>query len=201
MKRPLFPLPFLLLITALTVSTQAADRPNILWIFSEDLSPYFGCYGDPINKGHTEAIDQLAAEGVLFTRAYVPAPVCSSCRSAMITGLYQTTTGTHQHRSSRYTDGKIVPEDLRIHLPDGVKPIPQLLKEAGYFTFNNGKDDYNFHYDRRELYSTGTMENYQVGMNGWQGNRAIDHKNIAAHSWDARPDKDQPWFGQITIWG
>lgn len=190
---------FLVLLALLT--TSHAKRPNILWIFSEDLSPYFGCYGCPINQGNTETIDQLAREGVLFTRTYVPAPVCSACRSALITGLYQTTTGTHQHRSSRFTDGKIVPEELRIHLPEGVKPLPQILKEAGYFTFNNGKDDYNFHYDRRKLYSTGTKESYQAGMNGWQGNKAIKMRDLNAHSWDSRPDKSQPWFGQITIWG
>ena len=88
---------FLVLLALLT--TSHAKRPNILWIFSEDLSPYFGCYGCPINQGNTETIDQLAREGVLFTRTYVPAPVCSACRSALITGLYQTTTGTHQHLS------------------------------------------------------------------------------------------------------
>ena len=85
---------------------QARDQPNILWIFSEDLSPYFGCYDDPINAGHTPSIDQLAADGVLFKRTFMPAPVCSAARSAMITGVMQTTTGTHQHRSSRSPDGK-----------------------------------------------------------------------------------------------
>ncbi|MEM9080697.1 MAG: sulfatase [Verrucomicrobiota bacterium] len=183
------------------LTTAHANKPNILWIFSEDLSPYFGCYDCPINTGHTETIDQLAKDGVLFTRTYVPAPVCSACRSALITGLYQTSTGTHQHRSSRFTDGEVVPEDLRIHLPEDITPLPQLLKDAGYFTFNNGKDDYNFHYNRHHLYSTGTEENYQPGMNGWQGNKAIDFRNLNSHSWDSRPDKSQPWFGQITIWG
>ena len=63
---------------------QADERPNILWIFSEDLSPYMGCYDDPVNAGHTPAIDKLAAEGVLFKRVFMPAPVCSACRSAII---------------------------------------------------------------------------------------------------------------------
>ena len=120
---------------------QAKDHPNILWIFSEDLSPYFGCYDDPINAGHTPSIDQLAADGVLFKRTFMPAPVCSAARSAMITGVMQTTTGTHQHRSSRSPD---VPEDTRIHLPEGMKTIPELMRDAGYFTFNTGKDDYIF---------------------------------------------------------
>ncbi len=193
----------LALTLLLTGVASAADKPNILWIFSEDLSPYMGCYGDPINAGHTPSIDQLAADGVLFTRAFMPAPVCSAARSAMITGVMQTTTGTHQHRSSRFTDGEVVPEDLRIHLPEGMKTIPELMRDAGYFTFNTGKDDYNFHYDRRDLYTIGTKENYAVGMNGWQGNTA-QPKNRGSYmenTWSERPDKDQPWFGQIMIWG
>ena len=77
----------LLLFLAAFLPLSAADRPNILWIFSEDLSPYMGCYDDPINKGFTPVIDKFAKDGVLFKRAFVPAPVCSACRSAMITGV------------------------------------------------------------------------------------------------------------------
>lgn len=181
--------------------SQANKKPNILWIFPEDLSPYLGCYGDPVNKGHTPVIDQLAADGVLFTRAYVTAPVCSSSRSAIITGVMATTTGTHLHRSSRTVENKIVPEEARIHLPEGMKTIPELLRANGYFTFNCGKDDYNFHYDRRALYDVGTKPDYKVGMNGWQGNHAINSKSFTRDNWNSRPDKNQPWFGQITLRG
>lgn len=186
----------------LSLASAAERRPNILWIFSEDLSPYMGCYDDPINKDHTPAIDKFASEGVLFKRAFMPAPVCSAARSAMITGVYQTTTGTHQHRSSRWPDGQIVPENVRIHLPKGIKTVPELIRDAGYFTFNTGKDDYNFHYDRRKLYTVGTKDDYKVGMNGWQGNAAARKgKAYIENTWSQRPDKDQPWFGQIMIWG
>ena len=176
------------------------ERPNILWIFSEDLSPYMGCYGDKTNAGHTPAIDKLAASGVLFKRAFVVAPVCSASRSAIITGVMQTSTGTHQHRSGRWSKG-VVPEEIQIHLPEGISTIPELMRKAGYFTFNNGKDDYNFHYDRRALYSVGTKENYEAGMNGWQGNTAQATNKFAKDNWSAREDKSQPWFGQIMIWG
>ncbi|WP_303317250.1 sulfatase [Flavivirga abyssicola] len=180
---------------------QEVKKPNILWIIAEDLSPFMGCYGDSINTGHTPVIDKLASEGVLFKRAYASAPVCSAARSALITGVYQTTTGTHNHRSSRFTDGSVVPNDLRIQLPKDMKTIPELMKKAGYFTFNSGKDDYNFHYDRRALYDVGTEENYKTGMNGWQGNRAIDYMTVKDYVWNARPDKNQPWFGQVQIMG
>jgi len=176
-------------------------KPNILWIVSEDLSPFMGCYGDSINKGHTPVIDQFASEGVLFTRAYSPAPVCSAARSAFITGNMQTTTGTHNHRSSRFKNGEIVPEELRILLPEKMKTIPELMKQAGYFTFNSGKDDYNFHYNRRELYDVGTKEDYEAGMNGWQGNFAVDYMTVKDYVWNARADKNQPWFGQVQIMG
>ncbi|MEP4078538.1 MAG: sulfatase [Haloferula sp.] len=181
-------------------SAGAEGKPNILWIFSEDLSPYMGCYDDPVNSGHTPAIDKLAASGVLFKRAFVPAPVCSASRSAIITGAMQTTTGTHQHRSGRWPKG-VVPEDTQIHLPDGVVTIPELMRKAGYFTFNCGKDDYNFHYDRRALYSVGTKDNYKAGVNGWQGNTARHGGSFTKDNWSARKDEDQPWFGQIMIWG
>ncbi|MEN8694587.1 MAG: sulfatase [Akkermansiaceae bacterium] len=190
-----------LILSLLLILPAAAKKPNILWIFSEDLSPYFGCYGDAINKDHTPVVDQFAKDGVLFKRAFMPAPVCSACRSAMITGVYQTTTGTHQHRSSRFTDGEIVPENLRIHLPKGMKTIPELMRESGYFTFNCGKDDYNFHYDRRTLYTIGTDPKYKVGMNGWQGNKDPNFKDWTQSTWRGQKDKDRPWFGQMMIWG
>lgn len=180
---------------------EEALKPNILWIIAEDLSPFMGSYGDSINNHHTPVIDALASQGVLFKRAYATAPVCSASRSALITGVMQTTTGTHRHRSSRTTNGEIVPEALRIHLPEHVKTIPELMKSAGYFTFNNGKDDYNFHYDRHALYDVGSATAYQMGHNGWQGNRAQDFLSLTSGVWSSRPDKNQPWFGQIQIMG
>ncbi|MDO6760968.1 sulfatase [Tamlana sp. 2_MG-2023] len=182
-------------------TTPQTKKPNILWIVAEDLSPFMGCYGDSINKGHTPVIDKFASDGVLFTRAYATAPVCSASRSALISGIMQTTTGTHNHRSSRFTNGEIVPEELQISFPEGVKTIPELMKEAGYFTFNSGKDDYNFHYDRRALYDVGTKDDYLAGMNGWQGNFAIDYMTVDDYVWNARKDKNQPWFGQVQIMG
>ena len=196
--KPFFGILFLLLQFSSAYSERA---PNILWIVAEDLSPFFGCYGDTVNQSHTPSVDQLAAQGLLFERAYSVSPVCSSSRSALITGVMQTTTGTHQHRSSRTVDGEIVPEALRINLPAGMKTIPELMREQGYFTFNSGKDDYNFHYDRRELYDVGTKEDYIAGMNGWQGNRAENWKSYTEGVWGARENKEQPWFGQIQIDG
>jgi arylsulfatase A-like enzyme len=124
-------------------------RPNILWILAEDMSPHFGVYGETVST--TPNVDKLAADGVKFENAFVTAPVCSPSRSAMVTGMYQTTIGAHQHRSSR---GPAV-----INLPAGIKTIPEIFKENGYYVTNGyvprppnfdvypkGKTDYNFVY-------------------------------------------------------
>lgn len=143
---------------------HAAERPNVLWFVVDDMSANFSCYGETTIA--TPRVDALAKEGTRFTRAYVTAPVCSPCRSALITGMYQTTIGAHQHRSGRGA--------LKIHLPDGIEPIPAILRRAGYHTCigsglvanptsgkggkakgkgkgkgksSLGKTDYNFEYD------------------------------------------------------
>src|SRR6476469_5968572 len=110
-------------VTAAT--SHAADRLNILWILGDDLGTELGCYGDPLVK--TPNIDGLAAQGIRFTNAHTTGPVCSASRSAMITGYYQTTIGAHNHRSHR-TDG--------YKLPNGVVPITDLFRQAGYYTVN-----------------------------------------------------------------
>ena len=77
---------------------DAVERPNVVWIVVDDMSPNFSCYGETAIE--TPHVDRLAAEGVRFTRAYATSPVCSTFRSALITGMYQTATGTH-HRALR----------------------------------------------------------------------------------------------------
>lgn len=120
-----------------------ADRPNILWILAEDFGPQLHCYGYPIVR--TPNLDQLAGDGARFTRAFTTAPVCSASRSAFNTGVYQTTTATHNHRSHR-KDG--------YQLPAGVELITDRLRRQGYYTANilkvaegvsgAGKTDFNF---------------------------------------------------------
>ena len=111
------------------VAVAAPPRPNILWISAEDISPHLGCYGDP--HAITPNLDQLAAEGIRYTRAFTTAGVCAPCRSGIITGMYQTTLGTHHMR-------------CRAKLPKHIKPFPMYLRAAGYYTTNNSKEDYQF---------------------------------------------------------
>tara|TARA_R110000850_G_scaffold42902_7_gene110042 strand:- start:2453 stop:3928 length:1476 start_codon:yes stop_codon:yes gene_type:complete len=141
---------FVLIFSAVTV--LADDRPNIVWIIPDDMSANFGCYGETAIE--TPHVDQLAASGLKFTNAYVTAPVCSTCRSAFITGMYQTSIGSHHHRSGR--------GELKIQLPENIKLAPQIFQEAGYHTSISGwpkvgkygKTDYNFEWDQGVYDST-----------------------------------------------
>jgi len=122
-------------------ASSVSRPPNILWLISEDTCPDMGCYGNPLVK--TPNIDKLAAEGARFTNAFATAPVCSASRSCFMTGLYQTSTGAHNHRSHR-DDGYMLPPPATV--------ITDYFRRAGYFTCNcaglsykkPGKTDWNF---------------------------------------------------------
>src|SRR5262245_38519830 len=106
----------------------AAERPNILWVTSEDNGPQLGCYGDAYAT--TPNLDQLAARGMRYLRAWSCAPVCAPARTAIISGVYPPATGSEHMRSE-------------VRLPDFMKMFPQFLREAGYYCANNSKEDYN----------------------------------------------------------
>jgi arylsulfatase A-like enzyme len=108
--------------------TYAQDRPNVLWITAEDMSPTLGCYGD--KDAISPNIDRLSEKSLVYTRAFSTAPVCSPSRSCLINGLPATSQGTHNMRSA-YT------------IPSFMTGFPALLRKAGYFTSNNVKTDYN----------------------------------------------------------
>ena len=114
----------------LTTSTLAADeRPNVLWLTCEDISPSLGCYGD--EYAITPNLDQLAKEGVRYSHAVGICGVCAVNRSCLITGMYSSSIGSQDMRS-------------RIRLPDSIPTYSQLLREDGYYCTNNSKTDYNF---------------------------------------------------------
>lgn len=106
---------------------QANARPNILWLSCEDISPHLGCFGD--EHAITPHIDKLASEGVRYTNTFTTAGVCAPCRSGIITGMYQTTIGTHHMR-------------CRAKLPKFMKAFSSYLRDAGYYCTNNSKTDY-----------------------------------------------------------
>ena len=108
----------------------AEEKPNIVWIVSEDNSSHWiGCYGS--DQAITPRIDALAKEGALFEHAYSNAPVCAVARATILTGVYSPTLGT-QHMRSRHP------------IPARYKPNVSYLRDAGYYCTNNFKTDYNF---------------------------------------------------------
>ena len=121
----------LLLVAAALIGaeTSAAERPNILWISLEDISPDLGCYGD--SYAVTPNIDKLASQGCLYTNAFTHAGVCAPSRSGIITGMYPTSIGTHYMRCKGVPHGS-------------VKCFTEYLRAAGYYCTNDVKTDYNF---------------------------------------------------------
>ena len=107
----------------------AQDRPNILWITTEDMSPALGAYGDA--QARTPNLDRLAEQGILYRRAYASAPICAPARSTLITGIHASSLGTQHLRSA-------------VELPEFIRTLPEYLRAHGYYTTNNSKTDYNF---------------------------------------------------------
>ncbi len=108
------------------------EKPNFVWIISEDNSKHYMELFDPDGIA-TPNIERLAEGGLVFTRAFSNAPVCSVARSTLESSCYGPRTGTQFHRKS-----SLVP------MPDGVEMFPAYLRKAGYYTTNNSKEDYNY---------------------------------------------------------
>ena len=138
--------------------------PNILWITVEDISPNLGCYGD--NKAHTPTLDGLAAKGFKYINAIANAPVCAPARNSIITGMYPSSLGTLDMRSSSKPWMK-----RSGWVPDDILMYPEVLSSKGYYCTNNTKEDYNLDL-KREIW---------------------DHTGKEAH-WKNRPQEDTPFF-------
>lgn len=122
-------------LTATGLATDAlaaatpSERPNILWLVSEDNNPFIGAYGDTL--AHTPTLDALAKEGLLYRNVYTNAPVCAPTRFAIITGVHPESAGpAHNMRAVA-------------KLPNLLRGLPQYLREIGYYCTNNAKTDYN----------------------------------------------------------
>ena len=130
--------------------SDAAWRPNVVWIVADDLSPILAAYGD--STARTPHLDRLAAEGTVYERAYVTSPVCAPSRTSLLTGLHPAQMGALHMRTMRRTsaiDQITDPELLAIPTyeavpPPDVTPLPILLQRAGYWAANRRKEDYQF---------------------------------------------------------
>jgi len=119
---------YMLLHTCYGQQPRSEERPNILWIVSEDNSPLLGCYGDTFAT--TPVLDHFASQGVLYELAFATAPVCAPSRSTLITGVYPPSMGTQHMRSTN-------------PIPEFIHFFPHYLRQAGYYCTNNAKKDYN----------------------------------------------------------
>lgn len=122
---------FLTVLFCLAVQTSAADRPNFVWLLSEDNSIHYLKLFDE-HGAETPHIAKLAKHGLIFDNAFSNSPVCSVARTTLITSCYGPRIGTQFHRRS-----KLVP------MPSGLRMFPAYLREAGYYATNRQKKDYN----------------------------------------------------------
>lgn len=168
----------LLLVFCVSVVNLLAERPpNILWIYVDDMSDWLGCYGYELAE--SPHIDALAASGIRFENAFMPSPVCSTTRSALITGAMQTSLGLHQHRAG-----------IRYELPEEITTVPERFRAAGYLTFCEKKEDYNFLRERDRLFSP------EFERPAWRSH--MEGRDV---SWMPQLHDKQPFFGQIQLRG
>jgi arylsulfatase A-like enzyme len=185
---------WLLILTLLLLPfapARAAEpaRPNVLLIILEDWGPYLRCYGE--QAIYTPNLDRLASEGRLYTHCFSSAPVCSVGRSTLMVGLSQYTTHTQQHRT----------RNPKPALPAGVKSLPDIFRDAGYFTAlgcgYSRKVDLNFQFDEAASYMGKDWSARQPGQpfyahltlmqthRAWKGDkqRPIDPAAVTLPAW------------------
>lgn len=143
----------------LAFSSHAAEKPNVVWIVSEDNSKHYLKLFDEAGA-ETPHIQKLAEHGITFTRAFSNSPVCSVARTTLATGCLAPRIGTQFHRRSKLAN-----------LPEQLKLFPAYMREAGYYTTNNSKKDYN------AVETKGTWD-----------------ESSKKASWRNRPDAAQPFF-------
>ncbi|MCA1807893.1 MAG: sulfatase [Lentisphaerae bacterium] len=145
-------------------------RPNILWISFEDTNPCYGCYGDSVAR--TPNLDRLASHGCRWTHCFSTAGVCAPARSAVITGMYPISIGTHHMRTTHTNCATPeMPTPYSAVVPHYVKCFSEYLRAKGYFCTNNLKTDYQF----------------DPPLTAW------DECGSGAH-WRNRHDPEQPFF-------
>ena len=154
---------------------ESIEKINILWLVAEDLGPYIPPFGDSTIK--TPHMSRLAAEGVRYNNVFSVSGVCSPSRAALATGMYPSSIGAHHMRTLYQTPqakqmGII---NYEVVLPAEVKMVSEVLRENGYYTSNNAKEDYQF----------------------FPSKMAWDESSIYAH-WRNRP-ADKPFYAMFSF--
>ena len=151
------------------------ERPNILLLVAEDLSPRIEPYGDDLAK--TPNLTKLGTKSIRFTSTFTTAGVCAPSRASLITGQHQISFGAQHMRTSTSPLGKYLALP-----PDQVKAFPELLRREGYFTFTDSKLDYQF-----------------SGIRSGSGPFTIwDSEGSSDTGWRDK-NENQPFFGMINF--
>jgi iduronate 2-sulfatase len=166
-------------------AAESMPRRNVLFLISDDLNNFLGCYGDP--RAKTPNLDRLAARGVLFERAYCAFPLCGPSRNSMLTGLYPNSSGIQANS-----------QIFRQTIPQHVS-LPQAFRQAGYFAARLGK---LYHYNVPNSIGTDGHDDpasWELELNPAGVDRLEDHPHIfslvpgqfgATLSWYASPKRD-----------
>ena len=166
---------FLPLLLCCASPEPEPERPNILWLVAEDLSPTIPAFGD--STVVTPHLSRLADEGIRFTRTFSVSGVCAPSRFSLATGIYTTTGRAHHMRTNAgpiYHAEIEVPPYEALPPPD-VRMMSEILRSHGYYVTNNAKEDYQF----------------SAPVTAW------DESSRSAH-WRNRPD-GAPFFSVINF--
>jgi arylsulfatase A-like enzyme len=120
---------------------QLGERPNILWLVTEDMGPYIPSFGDSTIV--TPNLSRLAAEGVVYPNLYSTSGVCAPSRAAIIMGMYPSSIGANHMRTTSYTEVTGLPSYGAVP-PTQARMVSELLRINGYYCSNNYKEDYQF---------------------------------------------------------
>ena len=153
-----------ILLASLLLATLVSAKPNFLVILCDDLGyGDLACFGHPHIK--TPHLDKLAKQGNLLTDCYSSAPVCSSSRAGLLTGLTPNRTGVYDW----------IPNNHTVHLKPSEVTISGLLRKHGYDTAHSGKWHLNGKFN-----SDAQPQPGDHGFNHWfatQNNASPTHEN------------------------
>ena len=166
------------------VETGDSSQPNIVFILADDLScSDLRCYGNSIHD--TPNLDRLAREGIRFTQAYAPAPICSASRAAILTGKTPARLNfefvTKSEPGGQTLDVPLQSPSFTLDLPLAEVTLGEALARGGYHTGFFGKWHLNRHY-RGYLGWSPTHSPLQQGF-------AEGHSDFGSHPYAYRSDK------------
>ncbi|TLD68696.1 sulfatase [Phragmitibacter flavus] len=186
----------LLCVTIPALTLRAAERPNILLFFVDDMGFMdLGCYGSDLYR--TPNIDRLAAQGTRFTRAYAAAHVCSPTRGALLTGKYPARTRvTDFMKGHERPFAKLLVPDWTMGLPESEMTLAKVLVPQGYAAAWLGK----WHVGGSAL-----SHGFQAGEQKWIHNRKDEPEDVkGAFTLNAEAmafiekEKGKPFFVAIS---